>query len=47
LSQIDLLIVRLIIFKICSFSNAPFLNLGATGFRSEWRARAPQRKPSK
>ncbi len=42
----DPLIVRLIIFKICRSSNAPFLNLGATGFRSEWRARAPRREPS-
>jgi hypothetical protein len=45
-SQIDQLIVWLIIFKTCRFSNALFLNLGATGLRSEWRARAPQRKPS-
>ncbi len=46
LSQIDRLIVRLIIFKICRFSNAPFLNLGVTGFRSKWRAGAPQREHS-
>jgi hypothetical protein len=40
LSQIDRLIVRLIIFKICrsSFSNAPFLNLGQT-----WSDRFSQR----
>jgi hypothetical protein len=35
LSQIDRLIVRLIIFKICGFSNALFLNIGATGFHSD------------
>jgi hypothetical protein len=46
LSQTDRLIVRLIIFKFCRFSNTPFLNLGATDFRSEWRARAPRRKLS-
>jgi hypothetical protein len=46
LSQIDKLIVRLIIFKICRFRNALFLNLGPTGFHSEWRARAPRREPS-
>jgi hypothetical protein len=38
LSQIDRLIIRLFIFKNCRFSDAPFFNLGATGFRSEWRA---------
>jgi hypothetical protein len=39
-------IVRLIIFKICRFSNALFLNLGATGFHCESRARAPRRESS-
>jgi hypothetical protein len=37
---------HLIIFKICRFSNALFLNLGATGFHCEWRARALRREPS-
>jgi hypothetical protein len=38
--------VRLFIFKICRFSNKLFLSLGATGLRSEWRARAPRRENS-
>jgi hypothetical protein len=46
LPQIDRLIVRIIIFNFFRFSNAPFFNLGATGFCSKWRARAPRREPS-
>jgi hypothetical protein len=46
LSRIDRLIFRLIIFKICRFSNAPFFNLGATDFRDERLARSPRREPS-